>query len=145
MFDCIEIKKEEGERMKTSKYGKWVVRTGAIIIGVLFLIVAYILLPQHPHKEISESYYNQLNTWWGEHPQVRGDITEAAKSDLMITYSEYDTIKQKVRRLRFSVSKEALYEDVGGTMTDDDSVDPKRSTKYRETQHIRSYYRSLVR
>lgn len=144
MFDCIEIKKEEGERMKTSNYGKWVRTVAIIIVIAIILIVAYVLLPQHPHKEISEGYYNQLHTWWGEHPQVRDDVHKAMASDLMITYSEYETIKQKVRKLRFSVSKGALYEDMG-TMTDDDSVDPKRSTKYRETQHIRSYYGTLVR
>ncbi|KKL56266.1 hypothetical protein LCGC14_2247120 [marine sediment metagenome] len=101
--------------MKTSNYdGKWMLKAGAIIIGLLTLIiVAYILLPQHPHKEISESHYNQLHTWWSEHPQIRDNIMEAAKSDLMITYSEYETIKQKVHKLRFSVSKEALYKYMG--------------------------------
>ncbi len=111
---------QRGERMKTSNYdGKWMLKAGAIVtiagaIGLLTLIiVAYILLPQHPHKEISESYYNQLHTWWSEHPQVRDDIMEAAKSDLMITYSEYETIKQKVRKLRLSISKGALYKYMG--------------------------------
>lgn len=80
---------------------------GAMIVAAI--VFAYITLPQHPNKEISESYYSQLYTWWGEYPQARQDIFNAMSSDIMITYSEYQSIKEKVMALKFKRTKDTLY------------------------------------
>ncbi len=81
---------------------------GAMIVAAI--VTAYVTLPEHPNKEINESRYNELQTWWGEYPQARQDIFNAMSSDIMITHSEYQSIKEKVMALKFKKTKNTLYE-----------------------------------